>query len=162
MNAGRNLNSGDLESLRMLKARYCRTVDTKEWDEFATLFASDAVIGPIENGFPPELLAERPPEARVSTSPAVSVELFIVRARTNMGSVVTTHHVHQSEIRATAPDEAEGCWAMDDLLFWPATGRRFRGTGHYRDRFRKVDGVWLFRSVELKRLYTYAERVDPV
>ena len=38
-----------LEDIRVLKARYCRYVDTKDWDSFASLFRREAVLCFPEN-----------------------------------------------------------------------------------------------------------------
>jgi hypothetical protein len=38
-----------LEQIRVLKARYCRYVDTKDWSEFARLFTDQAVLCFPEN-----------------------------------------------------------------------------------------------------------------
>lgn len=34
----------DLEALRLLKARYCELVDTRQWQRFGELFADDCVF----------------------------------------------------------------------------------------------------------------------
>ena len=34
----------DIEAIRAVKARYCRMLDTKDWDGFAGLFTEDAVM----------------------------------------------------------------------------------------------------------------------
>ena len=74
----------------------------------------------------------------------------------------STHHGHQPEIELTGDDEATGIWAMEDVLVWPADGYRLRGTGHYWETYRKVDGEWKIASMKLTRLYVFVERIDPV
>ena len=38
------MNAADIEAIKRLKARYFRLMDTKQWDDFATVFAEDAVM----------------------------------------------------------------------------------------------------------------------
>ncbi|WP_193783260.1 nuclear transport factor 2 family protein [Streptomyces sp. E5N91] len=37
-------NLSDLDQISMLKARYCRLADTKQWDAMAALLTDDAVM----------------------------------------------------------------------------------------------------------------------
>lgn len=150
----------DIEEIRQLKARYFRALDTQNWPEFRAVFTDDAVIGPIENGFPAEILALRPAGARQPITSA-SVDSFVERVAANSKGRITTHHGHQAEIEITGKDEASGIWAMEDILVWPEDGYRLRGTGHYWEMYRRSDGVWKICSLKLTRLYVYAERIEP-
>lgn len=38
------MNAADIEAIKRLKARYFRLMDTKQWGDFATMFAEDAVM----------------------------------------------------------------------------------------------------------------------
>ena len=40
----------DLEAIRQLKARYFRTMDTKQWDEMREVFADDVVMDTTASG----------------------------------------------------------------------------------------------------------------
>lgn len=66
-----------------LKARYCRLLDTKQWDAWSELFTEDFVLDTSEAGGPP-------PIAGRDTALA-SVRSFIERAR-------TVHQIHSPEI----------------------------------------------------------------
>lgn len=149
----------ELEAIRQLKARYFRTLDTKDWEGFKAVFTDDAAIGPIDNGFTPELLALRPASERAKVE-ATGIDAFVQRVATNIGPLTSTHHGHQPEITLTSENEATGIWAMEDVLVFPA-GYRLRGTGHYWDTYRKVDGEWKISSLKLTRLYVYVEKIDP-
>jgi hypothetical protein len=63
---------------------------------------------------------------------------------------ITTHHVHSPEI-AVEGNEASGIWAMQDRNLWPS-GRKLLGFGHYHERYRKHDGVWLISESRLTRI----------
>lgn len=151
----------DLEAIRQLKARYFRALDTKDWDLFRSVFTEDAVIGPLDNGFTPELLALRSPDAQKPLTSS-GLDAFVERVAINIGPLLTTHHGHQPEIELTAEGEATGVWPMEDVLVWPADGYRLRGTGHYWETYRKLDGAWKIASMKLTRLYVYVEKIDSV
>jgi hypothetical protein len=151
----------DIEAIRQVKARYFRTLDTKDWDGFKAVFTEDAAIGPLDNGFTPELTALRSGDARQPLA-ASGLEAFVQRVATNIGPLITTHHGHQPEIELTGEDEATGIWPMEDVLVWPADGYRLRGTGHYWETYRRVDGEWKIASLKLTRLYVFVERIDPI
>jgi hypothetical protein len=142
-----------------LKARYFRTVDTKDWKGFRAVFTEDVQIGPLENGLPEHLLALRPAGTRNSVGKA-GLDGFMARLEATMASVISTHHGHQPEIRLIGPGEAEGIWAMEDVLVWPDAGYRFRGTGHYWETYRKVAGQWRISSIRLTRIYAYTEKIN--
>jgi SnoaL-like domain len=58
--------------------------------------------------------------------------------------------VHNPEIDVSG-DEASGIWAMQDRNIWPSGHARL-GFGHYHERYRKVDGLWLIAESKLTRL----------
>lgn len=152
----------EIEAIKQLKARYFRALDTKDWDAFRGVFTADPQIGPIENGFPDYLLALRPPEARAQVTAGTGFDAFIERNRLFIGPLITTHHGHQPEIELTGEDQATGVWAMEDVLVWKKEGYRLRGTGHYWETYRKLDGEWKIASLKLTRLYVFVEKIEPL
>jgi hypothetical protein len=152
----------DIEAIKQLKARYFRTLDTKDWDGFRDVFTADPQIGPIENGLPDHLLALRPAEARAPVASGTDFDAYIERTRVFIDPLITTHHGHQPEIEFIGDSEATGIWPMEDVLVWRTEGYRLRGTGHYRETYRKVDGAWKIASFQLRRLYVYVEKIEPL
>ena len=130
----------DIESIKQLKARYFRTLDTKAWDEFRLVFTPDITIDVDGNHF----------EGR---------DGFVEQLSAILTGVSTVHHGHMPEITITGPDEATGIWAMMDYLTFPGTGpaHGFRGYGHYHETYRRLDGEWLIARLRLDRL-----RIDPL
>ena len=132
------------EAIKQLKARYFRTLDTKAWDDFGEVFASDAVLEVPE--------AEMTTEGRAAIVAAVSAALV---------GTTTVHHGHTPGIDVTGPDTARGIWAMSDYVEWPAPdgGDRvgLRGYGHYHEEYVRTDGRWYIRRSRLERL-----RGDPL
>jgi uncharacterized protein (TIGR02246 family) len=126
----------DFEAIRQLKARYFRTMDTKNWAEMRRLFADDAVIDTTGSG---GRLVEGADE-------------FMTFLRESLAGVVTVHHGHMPEITITSPSTAAAVWALQDMLIWP-DGSRMQGYGHYHDTYEKIDGSWLIRTSTLSRLH---------
>jgi hypothetical protein len=155
-----SVRADEVEAIRQLKARYFRGVDTRDWALLRAVFTEDAKIGPMENGLPPHVLAVQQPMPPRSAS-ASDVDAFMERVAAFLSGVVSVHHGHQSEISLTGDDEAEGVWAMEDVLVWPKSGYRFRGAGHYWETYRKIAGEWRISSTRLTRLYVYTEDFAP-
>jgi hypothetical protein len=132
------------EAICQLKARYFRFMDTKQWDDWATVFTDDVVVlvdSAVSNGT--ELSAPHDlPTGR---------DAFVEHIRHFLDGVVTIHHGHMPEISLTSPTEATGIWAMEDKIRWP-DGRTLHGYGHYHERYRKEDGQWRIARLEISRL----------
>lgn len=77
-----------------LKARYCRCLDTKDWQGYAEVFADDAVL---------------------DTSPSGGLtvagrDALVAYVRSSISEdTITTHHIHAPEI-AIDGDTATGIW----------------------------------------------------
>lgn len=134
----------DIEAIRAVKARYCRMLDTKDWDGFATLFTEDAVMDATQDtGNPP-----------ITGIPALldQVKFAVINA-------ATSHQVHTPEITLTAPDAAHGVWAMQDRVVWqpgtsPVPGvASITGYGQYHERYSRVGGVWKIAALTLTRFH---------
>jgi hypothetical protein len=126
----------DIEAIRRLKARYFRTMDTKQWDEMRLVFTDGVVIDTTDSG-----------GGIIS-----GAEAFMAFLRDTLGDVVTVHHGHMPEIDVTSATTATGIWALQDLLVWP-NGTRLQGYGHYHETYEKVGGEWRIASSTLTRLH---------
>ncbi|MCK9902845.1 DUF4440 domain-containing protein [Parafrankia colletiae] len=133
----------DIEAIRQLKARYCRLLDTKDWDGFRELFTDKAVMDTTSSG------------GNALTGGDAIVD-FVRRALTE---AVTVHHCHTPEITATAPDMATGIWAMEDRVRFP-DGTDLTGYGHYHETYTKTDSTWQISSLTLTRLRVDFARPD--
>ena len=139
-----------VEEIRRLKAAYFRTMDTKDWDGFAAVFAPDAVMdmsGEMRDGTT---------EGEGVTRGNVAIAEFVKGA---VDPVVTVHHGHMPEIEILTPTTARGIWSMEDKLRWPQGSpiRSMHGYGHYHETYEKVDGRWLIKTITLTRLRVDAE-----
>jgi hypothetical protein len=121
----------DLEAIKGLKARYCRGVDTEDWELFRSVFVG---------------------------SPEFDAEAFVakvVKHHTD-AEVISVHQCFMPEIEFTGDDTAEGRWAMEDWIdrIWRDDGTResFNGYGYYFESYRRVEGEWKIAVTRHERL----------
>lgn len=136
----------DLEAIKQLKARYFRTLDTKQWEAWRAVFTDDARFEGTRRKF------EGPDD-------------FCSATQAWLAEAITIHHGHMPEIVLTGPGAARGVWAMFDMVQFaqpapgdgPYSGRGFVGYGHYEEEYRKTEAGWRISFLRLTRL-----RVDPL
>ena len=126
----------DWLALCELKARYCRLMDTKQWDAWRDLFAEDYELDVSEGTGLPVIKGR---------------EAALDRVLSSIRDAITVHQVHTPEIRIDG-DAASGIWAMQDRVLFP-NGTSLTGYGHYHDRFRRQDGQWRIAALKLTRLH---------
>jgi uncharacterized protein (TIGR02246 family) len=126
----------DLEAIRQLKARYFRTMDTRDWAGMRQVFTDDVIVdtsaagGRLVNG----------------------ADNFMAFLQEALSGAVTVHQGHMPEIQLTSPRTAKGIWALNDIVIWP-NGTRLDGYGHYHETYEKVGGEWRIKSSTLTRLH---------
>jgi uncharacterized protein (TIGR02246 family) len=125
----------EIEAIKVLKARYCRTMDTKAWTNMRELFVDDVTVDTTDSG------------GDVWTG----ADAFMAFLEPMLAEVVTTHHCHMPEIELTSPTTATGIWAMEDMLRF-GDGTEVHGYGHYHETYRKTDDGWRIASTKLTRL----------
>jgi len=142
----------DLEQIKQLKARYCRFIDTKQWQRLRSLFTDGARF----EGF------------RAAPSGA-DADTFVKGVSTRLKDAISIHHCHTPEIVFTDASAARSVWAMMDYLEWPSPvnlpealpgappTHGFYGFGHYEEEYRKIGDDWKMHFVRLTRL-----RIDPL
>jgi uncharacterized protein (TIGR02246 family) len=126
----------DIEAIRQLKARYFRTMDTKDWDAMRQVFTDDVVIDTSEAG----------------GHVAHGVDEFMGFLQQALDGAVTVHHGHMPEIDLTSETTATGIWALHDTVIWP--NGRLEGYGHYHETYEKGADGWRIKSSKLTRLHT--------
>lgn len=130
-----------LEELRQLKARYCRLIDTKRWDELRDVLTEDFEL-------------THPAEGVHGLTGRDKVVHVVSRF---LDDVVTVHQVHMPELRLLDADHAHGSWSMTDKLVFGAAHRNGRsiveGHGFYVEDYRREDGVWRIAKSHLHRLH---------
>lgn len=127
----------EIDSIKQLKARYCRHLDAKDWVAWRSVFTDDFISDTAEAG----------------GAVIVGADDFVAFTRRNIGrpSQPTVHQVHAPEIELTSPITARGVWALHDVVRL-APGVNINGFGHYDETYEKSDGRWRIKSSKLTRL----------
>lgn len=137
------------DEIRALKARYCRLLDTKDWEAFGSLFTDDAVMDVRED---------------TGNDPITGRDAIIAQVRFAVDAAATSHQVHSAEIDLTGPDSAQAVWAMQDRVVWqrgasPVAGvASITGFGQYHEQYRKVEGSWRIALLRLSRFHVDIHR----
>jgi hypothetical protein len=132
-----------LEQLRRLKYRYLRTLDLKQWDEFADTLAADvhasygkrlafdgrdAVVDYMRSSLPP--------------------------------SIITVHQCHHPELSVDG-DTATGTWYLEDKVIVTEHRMLLTGAAFYDDTYRRdADGQWRISRTGYIRNYEAIETLD--
>lgn len=128
--------------VRRAKARYCRFIDTRQWDDFAALLLPDVGIRMLDpDGGLIAAFDDRDAFMAVTTA-------FLQGAR-------SSHHIHNEEIDLISDSEISAIWAMEDIVVnaAPAPGQpaRMHGYGHYHETWKPTPQGWRIARLELKR-----------
>jgi uncharacterized protein (TIGR02246 family) len=127
----------DIEAIKQLKARYFRTLDTKDWDGYRQGFTDDVVMDTTESG----------------GSLIIGADEFMAYLREALAGATTVHQGHMPEITLTSDTTATGIWALHDIVIWPG-GMRLDGFGHYHETYLKTGEGWRIKSSKLTRVHT--------
>jgi hypothetical protein len=132
-----------IEAIGQTKARYFRSIDTKDRDGLAAVFTRDAVLD------------HREAEMDDIVQGNEAIADFIIGV---LQGVTTVHHGHMMEVELRSPTTAHAITAMEDKLWW-AEGpiEAMHGYGHYHEDYALEDGAWRIALNRLTRL-----RVDHV
>lgn len=134
MNRGPEMD--DIDAIRQLKARYFRTMDTKDWTGMRRVFTDDVVIDTTASG----------------GGVIQGADEFLQFLEQTLAGAVTVHHGHMPEIQLTSTSTATGIWALQDLIVWP-DGSRLQGYGHYHETYELLGRDWRIKSSTLTRLH---------
>jgi SnoaL-like domain len=131
-----------IEQVRRGKARYCRFVDTRQWDELAALFVPEPTIEMLDpDGNTIAAFSRREEFASV-------VRNFLDGAR-------SSHHLHNAEIDIVSEREITAIWAMEDIVVNPAPRAdqpaRLHGYGHYHETWVHSAEGWRIARLQLRR-----------
>jgi len=125
----------DVEAIKQLKARYFRTMDTKDWAGMREVFADDVVMDTTDSG----------------GGVVTGADAFLEFLQQALAGAVPVHHGNMPEIHLTSSTTASGIWALHDVIVWP-DGSRLDGDGHYHETYALVGGTWRITSSTLTRL----------
>ena len=128
----------DWLALSEAKARYCRCLDSKDWEGFANLMTEDYELDVSGSG-------ATTPSVKGRDAAVKSVQSSILHAK-------TAHQVHSPEMEIDG-DEARVVWAMQDRVVWGPERPSLVGYGHYHERWVRQNGEWKLASLRLTRLH---------
>lgn len=124
-------------ALSEAKARYCRTLDTKDWAGYAGLLTEDFVLDVTEG--------TQVPVVKGRAAALQQIKSSILTAK-------TAHQVHTPEFDLNG-DEAQVVWAMQDRVIWGPDRPSITGYGHYHERWVRRNGEWKLAALRLTRLH---------
>lgn len=124
----------DLEEIRLLKHRYFRAIDTKDWSL-------------VESCFVPAATASYPQQECANRDAIIA---FLSSSMTP--DLVTMHHGHHPEITLDG-DSATGVWYLHDKVFAPAFDFALEGAAVYTDRYQRTDDGWRMTHTGYERVY---------
>jgi SnoaL-like domain len=143
--AGKDMTNSDQfhdwRAICELKARYCRLMDTKDWEGWRELFSEDYELDVSQES---------------GVAPIRGREAALDWVLSHIRGATTAHQVHTPEIKING-DEAEGVWAMQDRLVFGPQGPSITGFGHYHERYVRLAGQWKIARLRLTRLHVDAQ-----
>lgn len=124
----------DIEQIKQLKYRYLRTLDLKQWDEYAECFLPEVTCDYAGLVF----------EDR---------DALVDYMRENLGEgLISMHHAHHPEI-AVDGDEATGQWYLEDKVIVPELDFVLEGAAFYSDRYVRTPHGWRIAHTGYRRTY---------
>ena len=124
----------DRLAVEQLKYRYLRTLDLKQWDEFAACFTPEASGDYAGLAF-------------------ASRDEIVAYMRANLGpELITAHTAHHPEIEIR-DDAATGVWYLQDTVIAPDLGFVLEGAAFYQDRYIRTDDGWRIQHTGYRRTY---------
>jgi len=127
------LDFGDWLDICNLKARYCRLLDTKDWDGWAALFTEDCEIDTRPAGGTLEKGRDR----------------FVSMVRQSLADAKTAHQIHSPEMKLE-DGKVEVIWAMQDRVIKDSFA--LTGYGHYHETCVRTAEGWKIARQTLSRL----------
>jgi len=128
----------NIDQVRTAKARYCRYVDTKQWDAFKALLLPNPelrfynVAGELLYSFD-------------------NREAFVAVSRDFLANSHSIHQIHNEELTQVSATEIHAIWSMEDYIVNSDGSDRHHGFGHYHETWVLSDEDWRLAALELRR-----------
>ena len=131
----------DVREIEQLKYRYLRTLDLKQWDDFAECFVPEAT-----GDYDGLEFADR--------------DSLVGYMRENLGEgLFSMHHAHHPEI-SVAGDEATGTWYLEDRVISEEWRFVLEGAAFYEDRYVRTPDGWRILHTGYRRTYEATYSLD--
>jgi hypothetical protein len=147
-----------IEDIKQLKARYFRTLDTRDFDGMAQVFCRDAVFDCTEGPVVTPLHGQ--PDGLPGPVKRGRDEIM-AWIRESFATRTCVHHGHCHEITIDSDTEAHGVIAMEDYIQdADRVTRLIHAAGHYHERYRIEDGAWRIAQTKLTRLFRFYPQTE--
>lgn len=124
----------DIGQIKQLKYRYLRTLDLKQWEEYAECFVPEVTCDYAGLVF----------ENR---------DALVSYMRENLGDgLISMHHAHHPEIVVDG-DQATGRWYLEDKVIAPDFDFVLEGAAFYTDRYVRTPDGWRIAHTGYRRTY---------
>jgi len=133
-----------IEEIKGLRARWSKLVDELRWQDLSSVLAADAEL---------DLSATATLAAPGMTTPSVrGAQAICDFLEARMGSESRqVHIVTMPEIHLDSETEARGSWRQESFIYSLAgKGKVGIGYGTIEDTYRKIDGRWLFQTMQVR------------
>jgi|GEM_PF-567230 hypothetical protein len=129
-----------IEEVKNLRARYCRAIDTKDWNLLRSTLAPD-----VRLDLPS--LRER--------GGLDGADAFVELVSTWFATTPSLHANYLPEIEIASPSSATGVWQQQHFLphRYQAEVHHGHGYGYSHDSYEKIEGRWFMKSVRLAPLF---------
>lgn len=142
-----------IERIKILRARYCRALDFKDYELLESLFTEDVAFdfrratddsstgNSAAGGAPDQVLRGR--------------DVVVSMIRKNGGVLKQqVHNSHTAEIEILSDTTAKGIWAMSDRIRFPdGPTEELTGFGYYYETYEKVGDEWKIKAIRCQRLW---------
>ena len=124
----------DIAQIKQLKYRYLRTLDLKQWEEFA-----ECLLPEVTGDYAGLVFEDR--------------FALVSYMRENLGhGLISMHHAHHPEIDVDG-DSATGRWYLEDKVIVPDLDFVLEGAAFYEDRYVRTPEGWRIAHTGYRRTY---------
>lgn len=133
---------GIIESIKQLKARYFRALDTKDWPLMKTCLASKCIA--------------RYDGGKYSFEGCDNIVRFF-RSYMDDPQRIFLHQGHHPEITLISDNEARGIWYLQDTVIDLNKQTTLRGAGFYHDEYLLINNSWYISGTGYERTFEEIE-----
>lgn len=127
-----------IESIKQLKARYFRALDTKDWPLMKTCLASQC-IAKYDGG-------------KYSFEGRENIARFF-SSYMDDPNLIFMHQGHHPEITIINSTKAKGIWYLQDMVINLNNQTTLQGAGFYHDEYILEDDIWYISATGYERTF---------